>query len=250
MGAADRRPTTPHTRQGKLSSGRAADPGLARELSELARDLQAERDTQAVLQRIVAATLSEIPSAVAAGITTVERGHFSTAAETDEILGVIDQVQYRHNDGPCVRSLREEITVRSDDLTDEPRWPKYAAAAVEHGLLSMMSFQLFVEADNLGALNVYADKPNAFDEDDENAGLLLASHAAVAISGKRVEANLRTALESRDIIGQAKGILMERFRLNADQAFQLLVAVSQHQHRKLRDVADDLASTGDMPGLT
>jgi GAF domain-containing protein len=223
---------------------------LARELSELARDLQAERDTQAVLRRIVAATLSEIPSAVAAGITTVERGHFSTAAETDEILGVIDQVQYRQNDGPCVRSLREEITVRSDDLSNEPRWPKYAAAAVEHGLRSMMSFQLFVEADNLGALNVYADKPNAFDEDDENAGLLLASHAAVAISGKRVEANLRTALESRDVIGQAKGILMERFKLNADQAFQLLVAVSQHQHRKLRDVADDLASTGEMPNLT
>jgi GAF domain-containing protein len=218
-------------------------------LSELARDLQAERDQDAVLRRIVAATLAEIPSAVAVGITTVERGHFRTAAQTDSFVSEMDQVQYRQNDGPCVRALREEITVRSDDLAAEPRWPKYAAAAMEHGLRSMMSFQLFVERDNLGALNLYADKPNAFDEDDENAGLLLASHAAVAISGKRVEANLRTALESRDVIGQAKGILMERYGVADGPAFRLLVRVSQNTHRPVRDVAAELVRTRRLAAL-
>jgi GAF domain-containing protein len=242
-------PSEHRARQAKTSGGHAPKPGLARDLSELARDLQAETNQASVLQRIVDAALLEIPSAVAAGITTVERGHYRTAAQTTEVLGEIDQVQYQANDGPCVTSLREQVTVRSDDLTNEPRWPQYAAAAVERGLRSMLSFQLFIDGDTLGALNLYADKPNAFDDDAEDAGLLLASHAAVAISGKRAEANLRTALESRDVIGQAKGILMERFKLNADQAFQVLVAVSQHQHRKLRDVADDLASTGDLPGI-
>jgi GAF domain-containing protein len=145
--------------------------------------------------------------------------------------------------------LREEVTVRSDDLVGERRWPRYAAAAVEAGFGSLMSFQLFVKDENLGALNVYGAGPNVFGDEDENAGLLLASHAAVAISGKQAELNLRTALESRDVIGQAKGILMERFKLNADQAFQVLVAVSQHQHRKLRDVAGDLAATGELADI-
>ena len=208
-------PADQEDRRGKTSSGRAPRPGLARHLSELARELQSETSPGSVLQRIVDAALSEIPSAVAAGITTVEHGRYRTAAQTTDILGEIDRLQYEANDGPCVTSLREHLTIRSDDLTAELRWPQYAAAAAERGLLSQLSFQLFADGGNLGALNVYADKPNAFDDDDEEAGLLLASHAAVAIIGKRAEANLHTALESRDIIGQAKGILMERFKLNA-----------------------------------
>jgi hypothetical protein len=236
-------------RHAKTSTGDSPRPGLARDLSELARALQAESDTAAMLRRISAAALSEIPAASAAGITVVERGRFRTEGATTPVLEEIDQVQYEHKDGPCVTSLREEVTVRSDDLFGERRWPRYAEAALQSGFGSLMSFQLYVKGDNLGALNVYGPKPHVFVEEDEDAGLLLASHAAVAISGKRTELNLRTALESRDIIGQAKGILMERFKLNADQAFQVLVAVSQHQHRKLRDVADDLAATGDLANI-
>jgi GAF domain-containing protein len=235
-------------RQGRTSAGRAPKPGLARDLSELARELHAETDPVLVLQRVVDAALSKIGSAVAAGITMVDRGCYRTAAQTSEVLAEIDQVQYRTNDGPCVTSLREQMTVRSDDLTSETRWPEYAEAAVEKGLHSLVSFQLFVEDHNLGALNVYADKPNVFDDDAEEAGLLLASHAAVAISGRSKETNLRNALVSRDVIGQAKGILMERFRLSAGEAFELLARASQREHRKLRDFADDLASTGDLPG--
>lgn len=243
--------TTPESnvRYPVTSAGVRPKPGLARDLSELARVLQAENDVGAALRRISDAALTEIPAASAAGITIMERGRYHTAAATTAVLEEIDRVQYQENDGPCVTSLREEVTVRSDDLADEQRWPKYAAAALESGFGSLMSFQLFADGDTLGALNVYGAKSGAFVDEDEDAGLLLASHAAVAISGKRTEANLRTALESRDVIGQAKGILMERFKLNADQAFQVLVAVSQHQHRKLRDVADDLAATGDLPNV-
>jgi GAF domain-containing protein len=245
MSSASGPPT--ETRQAATSAGRRPQPGLARDLSELARALQADSDAGSALRRISAAALTEISNATAAGITIVERGRYRTEGATSDVLERIDRVQYQENDGPCVNSLREEITVRSDDLAAETRWPKYAAAAIEAGFGSLMSFQLFVQSDSIGALNVYARDPNAFIDSDEDAGLLLAAHAAVAISGKRAEANLRTALESRDIIGQAKGILMERLKLNADQAFQVLVAVSQHQHRKLRDVADDLAATGDLP---
>lgn len=228
------------------SGGHPAHAGLARELSEFARELQAERDTGAVLRRIVEVTVDELGAAVAAGITFVQRGRFSTVAQTHEVVTAIDEVQYRLGEGPCLTSLREEVTVRSDDLTSETRWPRYASEACSHGLRSLLSFQLFVETDNLGALNVYADKPDAFDDEDESVGVLLASHAAIAVSDKRVEGNLRRALESRDVIGQAKGILMERFKISADQAFEMLVAVSQHRHVKLRDLAFELATTGEL----
>lgn len=234
------------TRQARSSSGEAAGAGLARQLSELARTMQAETDLASVLQRVVDAAVFEIESATAAGITAVERGKFSTAAQTDELVGEIDRVQYAVDEGPCLTSLREQITVRADDLKHEGRWPKFASQCAERGIRSMLSFPLFAEHDNLGALNVYAAEPGAFADADENIGLLLASHAAVAMIGKRYESNLHAALETRDRIGQAKGILMERHKVSGDEAFHMLVAVSQHLHRKLRDLADELARTGEI----
>jgi hypothetical protein len=138
------------------------------------------------------------------------------------------------------------VTLRSNDLRNEPRWPRWAAIAVEHGVLSALSFQLFVEGDRMGALDVYGDRPNAFDEEAENVGLLLASHAAIAMAGSRKTDQLRIAVESRDLIGQAKGILMERYKIGPAQAFDLLVVASQRTHRKLHDVAEQLADTGEL----
>lgn len=109
----------------------------------------------------------------------------------------------------------------------------------------MLAVQLFVEDANLGALNIYATEPDAFTEHDESIAMLLAVHAAVAMTSHTTESNLRIALESRDTVGQAKGILMERYKISAVEAFHLLVVASQRTHRKLRDVADTLATTGD-----
>ena len=205
----------PHARQATTSSGRRADAGLARELSEFARQLTVEPDPAAVQQHIVNSALIEIDGAVAAAITLVKGKEVSTTARTADIAEHVDALQYRTGEGPCLSSLREQGTVRSDDLSHETRWPKFAGAATELGVRSMLSFQLFVEANNLGALNLYADHPGAFSDDDESTGLLLASHAAIAMGGAATEANLRAALESRDLIGQAKGILMERYKVDA-----------------------------------
>jgi AmiR/NasT family two-component response regulator len=100
----------------------------------------------------------------------------------------------------------------------------------------------------MGALDVYGGKINAFDSDAENTGLLLASHAAIAMAGSRDITNLRVGLENRDIIGQAKGILMERYKISSQEAFDLLVMASQSTHRKLREIADELAATGELNG--
>lgn len=228
------------------SGGQSPDAGLARDLSELAREMQAETTVEALLERITAAAVYEVDGAEHAGISEADGKHVHTRASTHELVTTIDDLQYRIEDGPCLTSLREQVTVRSDDLAAEDRWPRFAPAASGAGVRSMLSVQLFVDGDNLGVLNLYNTKPNAFDETSENAAMLLAAHAAVAWKGARVEGNLRTALETRDVIGQAKGILMERFKIDAAAAFDLLILASQRTNIKVRDVADQLATTGEL----
>jgi GAF domain-containing protein len=195
-----------------------------------------------VSQRICDAAVAQLPCAVAAGVTLLDGGRFFTAAATSEVLEDLDQLQYRAADGPTVTVVREETTVLSNDLADEQRWPIHAAAAVKNGLRSLISFHLFDQQRSVGALNVYADRANVWTDDVQDTGLLFAAHAALAITCKRRESNLRIALDSRDTIGQAKGILMERLKVRPEQAFQILIGVSQRQHRRLRDIAADLAA--------
>jgi GAF domain-containing protein len=233
-------------RHARDSSGQRAEDGLARHLSELARELRAEPDTPALLLHIVLATVAEIDGAEHGGISLIEGQQMRTEAATDDLVQRLDQRQHELAEGPCVSSLRGEVTVRSDDFHDEARWPRFVAAAAQEGIRSMLSVQLFVEGDNLGALNLYATKPDAFSEHDESTAMALAAHAAVAMKGSRVENHLRNAVSSRDLIGQGKGILMERYKIGADEAFALLVLASQRTHVKLRDVAEALASTGEL----
>jgi hypothetical protein len=120
----------------------------------------------------------------------------------------------------------------------------FAPRATGLGVLSMMCFQLFVHQEDLGALNLYSRRAGAFDAESENDGLLFASHAAIAMVGAQREDSLAKALANRDIIGQAKGILMERHKVSAEVAFALLARASQHTNRKLLDVATPVATTG------
>jgi GAF domain-containing protein len=135
------------------------------------------------------------------------------------------------------------------DLASEQRWPDFSARAAALGVGSMLSFQLFVEGDNLGALNLYSSESDAFDDESEQVGLLFASHAAVAFADAQKLDQLNSAVETRDLIGQAKGILMERYRISAEQAFRVLTRVSQQRNRKLRDLAAELADTRHLAGL-
>lgn len=121
---------------------------------------------------------------------------------------------------------------------------RFSAAAVELGALGMMCFQLYVEGDDLGALNLFARKAFAFDDESEHIGLLFASHAAVAYSSAQERAGLVRKVASRQVIGQAQGILMERHKVTAEQAFALLVRVSQQRNDKLRSVAENLVHSG------
>ena len=243
MVAEDRRDPV---RQAVGSTGQSAEPGIARQLSELARELEADLTTEALLHHIVRASVTEVPGAQYAGITLVTGKDFATTAASGELVGRIDQVQYETGEGPCLDAARHHETVRSDDLRAEARWPRFARRAAGLGVLSVLSFQLFAGDDSFGALNLYATAAAAFGQDSESTGILLASHAALAMTAARTEAGLLTALDSREMIGQAKGILMERYKVTGVQAFGLLVASSQAVNRKLRDIAEHLVATGEL----
>ena len=222
---------------------------LARQLSGLARNLQEEETLQDTLQRIVRAAVENVPGAEFAGITVVEgRRKVSTQAWTDKLVCDADRSQYETSQGPCLDTVYEQQTVRVCDIQTEERWPEFTARGAKLGLGSQISFQLYVTGDNLGALNLYSKTPEAFGDESEQIGLLFASHAAVAMASAQKLERLARGMQTRDLIGQAKGILMERYRLTADQAFALLVRASQAANIKLRDVAEHLAATGELAG--
>jgi transcriptional regulator with GAF, ATPase, and Fis domain len=234
------------SKQAQNSGGDSIDASVARDLSELSRTLEAADDSAAVMHRIVLAAVHEINGASSAAITLLDHGKITSPAHSDDVANLVGSAQEHTGEGPCVDTSRDEMTLRSDDLGSDDRWPRWGAVAVENGIFSVMSFQLFVEHDSMGALDVYGDTPNCFDQEAENTGLLLASHAAIAMAGIRKIENLRTAVESRDLIGQAKGILMERYKISAGPAFDLIMMSSQATHQKLRVVADRLVATGEL----
>jgi len=224
----------------------AADLGQV--MGQIARTLQEEHgNVDSTLTAITSAAVHTVPGAEWASISLVTRRQVDSRAGTNELAQQIDGLQFEFDEGPCMDALRQERTVRVEDFATESRWPRFAAEVTKRGAGSLLSFQLFTEGDNLGALNLYARAPGAFDDESETVGLIFASHAAIALSAARREQNLRSAMDGRDIIGQAKGILMERHHLTAAQAFQVLVRSSSHTNRKLFDLAEELTTTGTMP---
>ncbi|SEK67014.1 GAF domain-containing protein [Blastococcus sp. DSM 46786] len=224
-------------------------PHLGETMSRVARRLQEEHgDVEATLAAITTAAVAAVPGADECGISyVIGRRRVEARAATSDLPREVDRLQSRVQQGPCLDAVFEEETVRVDDVAGERRWPEFAQEAAALGAGSMMCFRLFVEGDRLGALNVYARAAGAFGEEAQEIGQMFASHAAVALAGAEHESNLRVGMGTRDLIGQAKGILMERHKLTAEQAFDVLAKVSQELNRKLLDVARELADTGAVP---
>ncbi|MDT0276117.1 GAF and ANTAR domain-containing protein [Blastococcus goldschmidtiae] len=230
-------------------SDQSPTPGLGDVMSRVARQLQEEHgDVEGTLQSITAGAVATVPNAEECGITyVIGRAKVEPRAWTSGLPKQVDALQDQLQQGPCLDAVWESEVVRVDDVGADDRWPEFAREAPGLGAGSMMCFQLFVAGDQLGALNIYASNPGAFDDECQDIGQMFASHAAVALAGAEHESNLRSGMSTRDVIGQAKGILMERYKLTADQAFGVLSRASQEVNRKLADVARELTETGAMP---
>jgi transcriptional regulator with GAF, ATPase, and Fis domain len=221
--------------------------GIIREVAELVQTLQHQQNTDldTVLAELTESAVGAMPGAQSAGITIASHnGTLKTASSTDGYPVLLDEIQQRHEQGPCLSAAWENHVVRISDMTLEKRWPAYCREAVsETPIRSVMSFQLFADHRDMGVLTFYAERPNAFDEEAAEMGLILATHTALAWNMIRRDEQFRSALASRDIIGQAKGMIMERFKTDAVQAFELLKRLSQNSNTPLVVVARQLVES-------
>jgi GAF domain-containing protein len=228
---------------------------LARSLSALSRFFVGDGTLQDTLHRVTKHAEEAVPAAAMTGITMLVEGRATTAVLTDENAAEIDTAQYETGIGPCLDSFREAKIYRIDDTAKDDRWRPFSEAAAAHGIRSTLSVPLVANHEGLGALNFYARTPKGFSEDDEDVAAQFAVQAAVVLANAQaywdahqLNENLSTAMQSRAVIEQAKGILMGAQGCSADEAFQILVRVSQRENRKLREIAEELVSRAQQAG--
>ncbi|MEU0095590.1 GAF and ANTAR domain-containing protein [Kribbella sp. NPDC006257] len=208
-------------------------------VNEVAASLQLPMDLEATLDRITRSAAEATPGIDHASISvTTKGGRIQTLAPTDAVATRADELQYELRQGPCYEAVAGEPVVQVDDLATDLRWPEYGPkAAAEFGIGSQLSFQFHAEPNVRGALNLYAGQPDQIDGETRQLGEMFARLVAIALGWGRHDETLSQALASRTQIGQAVGIVMERYRLDPDRAFAFLVRVSQSGNVKLREVA-------------
>ena len=215
--------------------------GIARELAEA-------EDLDDLLHRIVVLGQEQLDGCDGVSLMFVGRGgRISSPAYSAKVAYDSDMAQYETDQGPCLESIREHHTVLIEDVQQDERWPAYRDRVVGLGVRSMLGVRLFVLGDTMGALNFYSSRPHAFDEWSTLLAQVFASHAAVAMKAAISEAGKDAALETRDMIGQAKGVLMAREGLTADMAFERLRELSQRRNQPVRDLGEEIAATGAVP---
>jgi GAF domain-containing protein len=226
---------------------------LTADFSETARALLSVDDVHDTLDRVATLAVATIDGSDYASVFLVEQTELAAAVSTDPVVAELDAAQRQSGQGPCLAAIARGTTIYAGDFSDEHPWPDFGRQATANGIRSMLACPLFVDG-TLGSLNLYARYPLAFGVIDRAKAVLLAGLAAVAISAaltheeeKRQSSNLHAALATRELIGQAQGILIERERVTPDQAFDILRRASQHLNLKLRDVAQSLVETGERP---
>jgi GAF domain-containing protein len=229
--------------------------------AEIARYLYEADNFEDVLTRVVETAVSAVSDCDMASITVREGAEtFRTIASTHSAALAVDQAQYEAREGPCLDAV-DTAVVHAPSFPD-PRWPGLAGRPAESGVETIVSYRLtasgrVAEASVAGSLNAYAGTPRAFSDEAQEIGLILAAHASVGIQAARdrqafeqLGRQLHEALSSRDVIGQAKGILMERLQITPEDAFDTLRRSSQRLNIKLREIAERLAESGEFDDPT
>lgn len=218
---------------------------LTQAIADATRSFFAPSSLQDTLRGVTESARTLIPAVDCADILVVAGPkRYQSHAATSELPVRLDAIQERLGEGPCIDAARSELFVRCDDFRSDARWPRFGPEAVKAGVLSSLSFRLYTDKDTIGALNVFALTSDAFSDEDEDLGTVLATHAAVALYAANKTEQFTSGLASRDIIGQAKGMVMERYGLDAVQAFDLLSRLSQTENIPVAQLAADLVKLG------
>jgi hypothetical protein len=221
-------------------------------IAEIVQQLHSrpDSDSDTVIAELAEHAAVEIPGAQYAGVTVTRNAkQIDTPAATHKWPIVLDEIQQLHREGPCLTAAWEEKTIHVADLETDERFPLYRRDAMEKTpIRSVMAFQMFIAGETMGALNVYAEEPRAFGQASRDIGLIFAAHSSVAWNSARRDEQFRRALASRDTIGQAKGMIMERYGVDAVQAFEVLRKLSQDSNVPLVQIATELATKAQSDG--
>ena len=220
----------------------------------LARVVVADRELSEVLTEILGIARQAMPGVEAASVTLIREDKPFTAAYDGQMALDADELQYERGYGPCMDAGRAGQVFLVDDMRTEQRWPDYAQNVVAHGVLTSLSVPLPFQGVTIGALNTYGRRPQVIDDSDLELAEEVAAWVAIAVGNAEAAARtsedltqLRTAMTSRALIEQAKGVLMERHKITEDEAFTMLTHASQRTKKNLRDVAAELLRTGTLP---
>ncbi|MFC7673231.1 GAF and ANTAR domain-containing protein [Mycolicibacterium sp. GCM10028919] len=222
--------------------------GLRVTMSELTAHFHEPVDIATTLFQVTSAAVELIEGVEYADVLLIDGiDSFQSVASTGRVASDLDDVQRRFGEGPCIDAALDDVVTVSNDLSEETRWPRFAESAVAVGVHGMLSFRLYTHDARMGALNLFAGERDVFSSDVEALAAMLATQAAIALIADDKELQFRSALASRDMIGQAKGMIMERFNVDAMRAFELLKRLSQESNTRLIDIATELVARGSEP---
>ena len=218
--------------------------------ASFARELSTSASEPQQLELAVATVVALVDGCDHAGVTMVTRDGLETMSATSERVRHSDHLQYELGEGPCLDTVQTHMTVISNEIGSDPRWPRWGPVVTQrYGFGSLLSLLLYTGHDSYGALNLYSGRPNAYTSEDILVAHSLAAHLAVAVAAAREIDHRGLAMVSRLVIGQAEGILMERYKITAEQAFDRLRNLSVDSNRKLILVAEEIVATGTSKGL-
>lgn len=217
------------------------DEQLAETFAEISRVLLAEPDVQRTLEKMCELLVATVAGCEHAVVTVVRDHELASPAASDDVGPRVDALQLDVDDGPCLEAIREQHTVVTDDLTTDSRWPRFSQRASEAtGVRSMLAFRMFLAEDTLGSLNLYSKQPRAFTDESLAVGTIFAAHASVALraaQNKEDLARFREVVQARELVAQAKGILMGRQGISSQAAMEILGRGAERLKIELRELA-------------
>jgi GAF domain-containing protein len=221
------------------------DDQVSAALAHAARTINHAQTVAETIQTIAETALLSIPSIEHVGVSVLDRhGHAETVAATSDLVLQLDKLQYSLDEGPCVDSLRDATVVAAPRISGDPRWPRYVPAAVHLGLKAQLAVKLYLDDQGtVGGLNMYSTSSEEIDPQAPGIADLFATHAALALGKAREVDHLHQALRTREVIGQAVGLLMAQYKLDPDGAFAFLVRSSSHANTKVRDIAAQMVES-------
>ncbi len=222
---------------------------FAEQFAELALALHDQPTVSDTVERVLDHAVKAVRCDYAGVLFVHQHRRFETVASTHPIVPELDLLQFDCGEGPDLPMRSDAFSVLVSDTRSDDRWPRWAARVAERGVRSLLGTRIHTSATTIGSLNLYDTRPEHFTEFDREVTHVLARHAAVALDSAQESANLWQAIDARTMVGQAQGILMERFGIDADQAFAVLRRFSQDNNIKLNVVASQLVSTRRLPGL-